>query len=53
MRGGRTMNPNNKLLVLKDRIIGIYETHIRYGKATKETRMRFGDIIDSLDALVT
>lgn len=46
------MNTNNKLPVLRDRIIGIYETHKRYGKATNETKMRFGDIINELDALV-
>lgn len=45
------MNPNNKLLVLRDKIVMIFETHKRFGKSTTETEMRFRDILNELDSL--
>lgn len=45
------MNPNNKLKVLRMKICDIRETHIRYGKTTNETKMRFSDILKELDVL--
>ena len=36
---------------LKESQQGIFETHIRYGKNTTETEMRFVDMIDEIDKI--